>query len=122
MLSGHIHRAQLLPLASPVLYCGSAERTSFAEWREEKSFCDFRFARPGESPEITRIKLPSRTMCNVDLDGADTATLSSHIAAQRLTEMDRPIFHARVAQYLRAAEVRKIEARFDCTIKLVLKK
>jgi DNA repair exonuclease SbcCD nuclease subunit len=45
VLSGHIHRAQLLrtdlygnPLAAPVLYDGSIERTSFAERMEKKGY------------------------------------------------------------------------------------
>jgi len=43
ILAGHIHRAQILrrdlagrPLAAPVIYPGSTERTSFAERKEEK--------------------------------------------------------------------------------------
>ena len=43
VLSGHIHRAQVLardlagrPLASPVLFAGSTDRTSFAERKEPK--------------------------------------------------------------------------------------
>jgi DNA repair exonuclease SbcCD nuclease subunit len=45
VLSGHIHRHQVLthalrgnPIAAPVLYPGSIERTSFAEMDEEKGF------------------------------------------------------------------------------------
>lgn len=36
VLCGHVHRAQVLPLASPVLYPGSIERTSSAERNEAK--------------------------------------------------------------------------------------
>ncbi len=45
VLSGHIHRAQVLthdlrhqPLAAPVIYPGSVERTAFAERHEEKAY------------------------------------------------------------------------------------
>ena len=54
VLSGHIHRHQVLPLATPVFYPGSTERTSFsAERSEAKGYvtmdidadrvCDWRF-------------------------------------------------------------------------------
>jgi DNA repair protein SbcD/Mre11 len=38
VLSGHIHRHQVLPLASPVFYPGSTERTSSAERFEAKGY------------------------------------------------------------------------------------
>lgn len=48
VLSGHIHRHQVLrrdlrgrPLAAPVIYAGSIERTSFAEREETKGFVLF---------------------------------------------------------------------------------
>ncbi|HIG43004.1 MAG: metallophosphoesterase [bacterium] len=40
VLSGHIHRQQILDTVTPVVYCGSTERTSFAEADETKSFCE----------------------------------------------------------------------------------
>jgi DNA repair protein SbcD/Mre11 len=54
VLSGHIHRAQALvggldgrPLAAPVLYPGSIERTSFAEQNERKGFLTLAFETEG---------------------------------------------------------------------------
>ena len=39
VLSGHIHRHQILAGAPPVIHCGSTERTSRAELAEQKGFC-----------------------------------------------------------------------------------
>jgi DNA repair exonuclease SbcCD nuclease subunit len=47
VLSGHIHRHQMLPLASPVFYPGSTERTSSAERFEPKGFLTMEFAAAG---------------------------------------------------------------------------
>lgn len=72
VLSGHIHRHQLLrrnlegrPMATPVLYPGSVERTAFAEMGEEKGFLLLRFAPggPGGRLEASRfVRLPDRPM------------------------------------------------------------
>jgi DNA repair exonuclease SbcCD nuclease subunit len=55
VLAGHIHRWQVLerdlggqPLAAPVLYPGSIERTSFAERNEEKGFLTLQ-VEPGDN-------------------------------------------------------------------------
>lgn len=39
VLVGHIHRHQVLAAPSPVIFCGSTERTSFAEADETKGYC-----------------------------------------------------------------------------------
>ncbi len=77
ILSGHIHRAQILYTRdkTPVIYPGSIERTAFAEKDEEKGFyeininskrkCCFKF-----------IKLNTRPMIDVLLE-KDTYTINS---------------------------------------------
>ena len=80
VLSGHIHRAQTLthdlagrPLAAPVIYPGSIERTAFAERFENKCYVKLRII-PGNGPsgkkvDIKYIKLPARPMVVLALDG-----------------------------------------------------
>lgn len=77
ILSGHIHRAQVMYTRNntPIIYPGSIERTSFAEKDEEKGFyeidvnsqreCSFRF-----------IKLNTRPMIDVLFD-KESYTISS---------------------------------------------
>jgi DNA repair exonuclease SbcCD nuclease subunit len=82
LLSGHIHRHQVLktdlrgrPLAAPVLYPGSIERTSFAEKDEPKGYLRVRIGTRG--PVRGRLlgwsfhELPARPMVQLDLDGDD---------------------------------------------------
>jgi exonuclease SbcD len=77
VLSGHIHRHQVLttdlrgrPLAAPVLYPGSIERTSIAEADEEKGFlhvdvsCDSSCARV----DWRFRRLPARPLVRWELD------------------------------------------------------
>jgi len=80
VLSGHIHRAQMLektlddePLAVPVIYPGSIERTSVAERFEEKSFHLIKLAwEKGEmTTEIETHPLPTRPMVKVSLPVED---------------------------------------------------
>ena len=85
LVSGHIHRKQILThaldgtaLAAPVLYPGSVERTSHAEEEEEKVALrlDFRGSENGGSLlRVTSVPLPARPMLSVDLPadfGRDT--------------------------------------------------
>jgi DNA repair exonuclease SbcCD nuclease subunit len=77
VLSGHIHRHQLLgddlegrPLAAPVLYPGSVERTAFAEMGEEKGFLQLRFGVGGAGGRLEAsrfVRLPDRPMLVRDL-------------------------------------------------------
>jgi len=72
VLSGHIHRPQILTrdlsgraLPAPVIYSGSVERTAFAEMGEEKGFfmLDFRPGPGGGALERQQfIRLPARPM------------------------------------------------------------
>jgi DNA repair exonuclease SbcCD nuclease subunit len=82
-LSGHIHRHQILRPrgAPPVIYCGSVERTSFAEARETKGYVILELSREGLVGVEFR-PLPARPMVALDLDlgGADEATARATLA------------------------------------------
>ena len=72
MLSGHIHRHQILhrdlrgaPLAAPVLYPGSIERTAFAERAEVKGFVELELVGGPGGGRLGRWRfnpLPARPM------------------------------------------------------------
>ena len=79
VLCGHVHRHQVLthdlrrvPLAAPVLYAGSTERTSFAERDEPKGY--LRIELEGDEASGGRLRswrfcpLPARPMVQNDLD------------------------------------------------------
>jgi len=63
VLSGHIHRQQILDTVTPVVYCGSTERTSFAEADETKCFCEL---TPTED-RIEFIPLPATPMISLSI-------------------------------------------------------
>ncbi len=74
ILSGHIHRAQVLergldgrPFPCPVIYPGSIERTSFAERDEPKSTTHLIWSDRGDLT-IERCPLPARPMTTIRLD------------------------------------------------------
>jgi len=92
VLSGHVHRAQLLsanlagkPLASPVVYPGSTERTSFAERYEKKGYFVVEVAPSeelgGSLVSHSFVELPTRPMYAVELnvDGLDRKVLRSKL-------------------------------------------
>ncbi len=69
ILSGHVHRRQVLrtdlsgrPLAAPVIYPGSTERTSFAEADEVKGFVSLEVGPGGSLTSIAFRDLPARPM------------------------------------------------------------
>lgn len=80
VLSGHIHRAQVLtrdlagrPLGAPVLFAGSTDRVSFAERLEPKGSFLLELSpdgSPGGSATWTFREHPVRPMTVVDLDPA----------------------------------------------------
>lgn len=93
VLAGHVHRHQVLtrdlagrPLAAPVLYPGSVERTSFAERDEAKGYLTLELA-PG--PGGGRLagwrfhRLPARPMRVVEIagDAPGTAELEHRVGA-----------------------------------------
>ena len=90
VLSGHIHRAQVLvrdlagrPLGSPVLHAGSTDRTSFAEKDEPKGtfLLDVdRNGTPGGAASWEFRELPVRPMVDLALDpGDDDVTFASRL-------------------------------------------
>jgi exonuclease SbcD len=100
VLSGHIHRSQKLthaldgrPLAAPVIYPGSVERTSFAERDEKKHYVILEVA-PGATPggrlvDVKFVPLPTRPMLQIDLpvQGMDAVQLERAIR-KRLASLD----------------------------------
>lgn len=79
VLSGHIHRHQVLsrdlagrPLSAPVIYPGAIERTSFVERNEPKGYLtiEIRCSETSRSPQIswTFHELPVRPMVVIDLN------------------------------------------------------
>jgi len=79
VLSGHIHREQVLSAQAfgdrvypPVVYPGSIERTSFAERDEKKGFYDIKLSRSGsgvwEIAKLEFLELPARPMVDITLD------------------------------------------------------
>jgi DNA repair exonuclease SbcCD nuclease subunit len=90
VLSGHIHRHQVLtkdlrglPMAAPVLYPGSIERTSIAEADEEKGFMVVEVACDGSDARVSWQfhPLPARPLVrrDVEIDGLTGAALESAI-------------------------------------------
>jgi DNA repair exonuclease SbcCD nuclease subunit len=77
ILSGHIHRAQVLYTSNktPVIYAGSIERTSFAEKDEEKGFYELDINSHGEC-SFRFIKLNTRPMIDAFFE-KETYTTSS---------------------------------------------
>ena len=95
VLAGHIHRAQVLkqtlagrPLAAPVIYPGSVERTAFAERAETKGYmlvtvplAEGDVRRPAETRFVP---LPARPMVvlRCEPDGAGPPALTAELAKQ----------------------------------------
>jgi len=92
VLSGHIHRGQALRqdlqgkrLATPILYPGSVERTSFAEREEIKGYLwlKLRGGGPGIAPRLTWefVRLPTRPMVRLEIavDGVGPEALTHRI-------------------------------------------
>lgn len=82
VLSGHIHRHQVLPGAPPVIYAGSVERTSFAEVDEVKGAVRLELGREGLVRQVFD-PLPARPMCTceVELSGVDEAEARRRVAS-----------------------------------------
>jgi len=94
VLSGHIHSKQILMIpsskdtsSSPVIYCGSTERTSFAERLEDKGFFDIELSQSNENIWgihcLNFIKLPTRPMVDLYLDvSIDKNTLKPYLLSK----------------------------------------
>jgi exonuclease SbcD len=100
VLSGHIHRSQMLthdlrgnPLAAPVIYPGSVERTSFAERKEDKHYVMMGVTKSGrgvgELTEVSFLTLPTRPMHTIVIDGSSCSgsELATRIR-QRLSQVN----------------------------------
>jgi exonuclease SbcD len=100
VLSGHIHRAQVLthdlgrrPLAAPVIYPGSVERTSFAERTEDKGYMVLTIGLSGRDKgvllEASFVPLPARPMVSLAVEPTDTdiSLLRAHLAGE-LQQLD----------------------------------
>ena len=79
VLAGHIHRRQVLttdlsgrPLAAPVLYPGSVERTSIAERHEPKGYMILEVSPGGDGGRLEQWwfhELATRPMIDLEIDG-----------------------------------------------------
>jgi DNA repair exonuclease SbcCD nuclease subunit len=127
VLSGHIHRHQVLtkdlrgrPLAAPVLYPGSIERTSIAEADEEKGFMNVELIREGTGDRVDwRFhRLPARPLVrrevrvdNIPEDGLESTirTLVAEIPADTvLTIRVIGALTERAARLLTAPNLRRL--------------
>ena len=100
VLAGHIHRAQVLthdlgkrPLAAPVIYPGSVERTSFAERYEDKGYMILSIGLSGRDRgclvNTLFVQLPARPMVSLTLEPGRLGreSLTEHLA-KRLAVLD----------------------------------
>lgn len=98
VLSGHIHRAQVLGDLRkrsydipPVIYPGSTERTSFAERDEMKGFYEIEFAPSKEGvwgfQRLKFIPLPTRPMVDLILDGAVNSGNLEHFIRSEISNL-----------------------------------
>lgn len=94
VVSGHIHRHQILtqdlhgrPIAAPVLFPGSIERTSFQERREAKGYLvlDLLPGAAGGRLQSTRfVRLPTRPMLTQSLDVEHASPAELELRIRRL--------------------------------------
>jgi exonuclease SbcD len=97
ILSGHIHRAQVLrhdlegrPLATPVVYPGAIERTAFVERLEAKGYIqlavDLDGPARGQISALKFVRLPTRPMVHLvlDADGLYAEGLHAHLQERLL--------------------------------------
>jgi exonuclease SbcD len=129
VLSGHIHRAQVLthdlrgqPLAAPVIYPGSVERTSFAERGEDKCYAILSVGlagtQQGHPVGVSFVPLPARPMVSLLIEPGETGqeSLTDHLRRQ-LAALDpdsvvrvqlRGPYAARAREALSAAQLREL--------------
>lgn len=70
VLSGHIHRAQVLNLPVPVVFSGSVERTAMAERLEPKGYMELSIKPDDAGGDLVGwrfVELPTRPMAVLDL-------------------------------------------------------
>ncbi|MCO4769359.1 MAG: metallophosphoesterase [Deltaproteobacteria bacterium] len=128
VLSGHIHRAQVLeesldgsPLRCPVIYPGSVERTSYAEREEAKGYARLQFAADGNGGRLLDaefVPLPARPMLALPLHvrGLTAASVEA-VLRDRIAELPQDAIvrvqvlgspEADIARALTAARLRKL--------------
>ena len=116
VLSGHIHRHQVLradlvgrPLAAPVVYAGSVERTSFAERDEVKGFVTLALGaggRGGRLLDCTFHALPARPMRVLEVpDGSHPSSLERSVRAAMAEAPPDVVLQLRVPLALAGSEV-----------------
>ncbi len=120
VLSGHIHRHQVLttdlshrPLAAPVLYPGSIERTSLAEMGEPKGFMVVHLRGAAEGGATWEFRcLPARPMMVKELvaDGAGPERLEQALRATVAAVPADAVLTIRVAGDLTEAHLRILSA------------
>lgn len=97
ILSGHIHRQQVLRCGTgtdvlPVIYPGSVERTSWAERDEKKGFYMLRFTRSGAAWTLSDMEfreLPARPMVDVTIPpGLPDEAAVHQMLRSRLSALD----------------------------------
>lgn len=100
VLSGHIHRSQVLVrdlagrrLASPVLYPGSTDRTSFAERHEPKGTLVLRLSSDGAAGSGGTAawefrELPVRPMVDLEIDPSGPAPSFAQRLRESLARLD----------------------------------
>jgi DNA repair exonuclease SbcCD nuclease subunit len=128
VLSGHIHRHQVLqsdlrgrPLATPVVYAGSVERTSFAERDEVKGYVTLELGAGGRGGRLLDCAfhpLPARPMRVHEVaDGSHPSSLERSVRAAIAAAPEDVVLQLRVpealagAQVLRAARLRALAPR-----------
>ena len=116
VLSGHIHRHQVLradlrgrPLAAPVVYAGSVERTSFAERDDVKGFVTLALGaggRGGRLLECAFHPLPARPMRVHEVEDAmHPVSLERALRAAIAASPADVVLQLRVPEALAGAEV-----------------
>ena len=121
VLCGHVHRHQVLrrdlrgrPLAAPVVYAGSVERTSFAERDETKGFVMASIGPGGRLLDCTFRPLPTRPMRVHEVVSATEIGLEAEIRGALASCPPDVVLQLRVsaaqagAEALRAARLRAI--------------
>jgi DNA repair protein SbcD/Mre11 len=114
VLSGHVHRHQVLrhdlrgrPLAAPVVYAGSVERTSFAEWNEVKGFVMLSIGAGGPGGRLLRCDfqpLPARPMRVYEVaEGSPASGLEGEIRGAIASSPPDVVLQVRVPESLAGA-------------------
>jgi len=114
VLCGHVHRHQILrrdllgrPLAAPVVYAGSVERTSFAERDEAKGFVVATVGAGGPGGRLVACQfrpLPARPMRVHEVASASACGLEREIRAAIAAAPPDVVLQVRVSEALAGAE------------------